>query len=136
MYTNLRNTLFREKITIKQYAEFLGVQEKTVQNKLKGITDFTYPEFKKTCTLLLPKYNADFLFASDTQQPAWKEVGGMDLEELEKRIAALEVRFENGKELLEEVVGTLHDALERFVTEIHTHTPKIEEIIEKIKQKE
>ncbi len=70
MYTNLRNTLFREKITIKQYAEFLGVQEKTVQNKLKGITDFTYPEFKKTCTLLLPKYNADFLFASDTQQPA------------------------------------------------------------------
>ena len=60
----------------------------------------------------------------------------MDLEELEKRIAALEVRFENGKELLEEVVGTLHDASERFVTEIHTHTPKIEEIIEKIKQKE
>ena len=60
----------------------------------------------------------------------------MDLEELEKRIAALEVRFENGKELLEEVVGTLHDALERFVTEFHTHTPKIEEIIEKIKQKE
>ena len=63
MYTNLRNVLYKKNISIKQYAEFLGVGEKTVQNKLKGITDFTYPEFKGTCTLLFPEYNADYLFA-------------------------------------------------------------------------
>ena len=40
----------------------LGIGEKTVQNKLTGKTDFTYPEFRKTCTLLF-EYNADYLFA-------------------------------------------------------------------------
>lgn len=62
MFANLRNALFQKGISMKQYAEFLGVGEKTVQNKMKGATDFTYPEFKKTCTLLLPEYNADYLF--------------------------------------------------------------------------
>lgn len=62
MFTNLRTALYRKGISVKQYAEFLGVGEKTVQNKMKGETDFTYPEFKKTCSLLLPEYNADYLF--------------------------------------------------------------------------
>lgn len=66
MYSNLKSILYKKNIAIKQYAEFLGVSEKTVQNKLQGITDFTYPEFKKTCSLLLPEYNSDFLFAEDT----------------------------------------------------------------------
>lgn len=42
MFKNLRNALFQKDITIKQYAEFLGVNTKTVQNKLNGETDFTY----------------------------------------------------------------------------------------------
>lgn len=63
MYLNLKNILYQKNISIKKYAEFLGVAEKTVQNKLNGITAFTYPEFKRTCTLLLPEYNADYLFA-------------------------------------------------------------------------
>jgi transcriptional regulator with XRE-family HTH domain len=66
MFVNLRTALFQKGISMKQYAEFLGVGEKTVQNKLKGTTDFTYPEFRKTCTLLLPEYNADYLFADST----------------------------------------------------------------------
>lgn len=68
MYSNLKNVLYQKNIAIKQYAEFLGVSEKTAQNKLKGVTDFTYPEFKKTCTLLFPEYNADYLFAEDYPQ--------------------------------------------------------------------
>ncbi len=40
----------------------MSVGEKTAQNKLAGRTDFTYPEFRKTCTLLF-EYNADYLFA-------------------------------------------------------------------------
>ncbi len=63
MFINLRNALYQKGITVKQYAEFLGVGEKTIQNKMKGVTEFTYPEFKKTCSLLLPEYNADYLFS-------------------------------------------------------------------------
>lgn len=62
MFNNLRTALYQKGISMKQYAEFLGVGEKTVQNKMKGATDFTYPEFKRTCGLLLPEYNADYLF--------------------------------------------------------------------------
>lgn len=65
MYSNLKSILYRKNITIKQYADFLNVSEKTVQNKLQGLTAFTYPEFKRTCSLLLPEYNADYLFAEE-----------------------------------------------------------------------
>lgn len=63
MFSNLRAALYQKGISMKQYAEFLGVGEKTIHNKMKGLTDFTYPEFKRTCTLLLPEYNADYLFS-------------------------------------------------------------------------
>lgn len=66
MFNNLRNALYQKGITVKQYAEFLGVGEKTIQNKMKGVTEFTYPEFKKTCSLLLPEYNADYLFSEQS----------------------------------------------------------------------
>lgn len=74
MYSNLKNILYKKNIAIKQYADFLGVSEKTAQNKLKGITEFTYPEFKRTCTLLLPEYNADYLFATEgeTVYESWR----------------------------------------------------------------
>ncbi len=74
MYSNLKYVLYQKNIAIKQYAEFLGVSEKTVQNKLQGVTDFTYPEFKKTCTLLLPEYNADYLFTEDNVQQNYKSL--------------------------------------------------------------
>lgn len=65
MFHNLKNALSQKKISIKAYSEFLGVSEKTIQNKMNGTTVFTYPEFKKTCSFLLPEYNADYLFDSD-----------------------------------------------------------------------
>ena len=68
MYKNLRTALYAKGISLKQYAEFLGISEKTVQNKLKGITDFSYTEFKLTCTGLLPEYNADYLFMESMQE--------------------------------------------------------------------
>lgn len=63
------DTSFSER---KLTAEILGVGEKTVQNKLVGKTDFTYPKFRKTCALLF-EYNADYLFA--TEEEAVSEVG-------------------------------------------------------------
>lgn len=67
MYKNLREALTSERITLKGYAEFLGVSEKSVQNKINQETDFTYPEYRKTCKFLLPKYSPDYLFATDPQ---------------------------------------------------------------------
>lgn len=62
MYKNLRNLLFQKNISVKMYARLLGVSEKTAQNKINKITDFTFLEFKKTCSLF-PEYNADYIFA-------------------------------------------------------------------------
>ena len=62
MYCNIKIALAQKGITLKQFAEFLGVGDKTIQNKIYGKTDFTYTEFKKICALL-SEYNADYLFA-------------------------------------------------------------------------
>ncbi|MCX4268477.1 MAG: DNA-binding protein [Lachnospiraceae bacterium] len=72
MYDNLRTALRQKGISIKQYAEVLGAGEKTVQNKLTGRTDFTYPEFRKTCALLF-EYNADYLFAEKASRNSPKQ---------------------------------------------------------------
>lgn len=64
MFVNLRRALNHKGISIKQYAEFLQVSEKTVQNKLQGKTDFAFKDVKKT-RLLFPEYNVDYLFAED-----------------------------------------------------------------------
>lgn len=41
MYKNLVKILNEKKITMKAYAEFLGISEKTVQNKVYGRTEIT-----------------------------------------------------------------------------------------------
>lgn len=59
---NLKRALLDRKISIKEFADFLGVCEKTARNKLDGETEFTYSEFKKICKLLFPTYNPEYLF--------------------------------------------------------------------------
>lgn len=41
MFDNLKTALQHKGISMKQYAEILGVGEKTIQNKLMGRTDFS-----------------------------------------------------------------------------------------------
>ena len=48
MFTNLKTVLYQKGISLRQYAQFLGVSEKTIQNKLNGITDFVISSFKRT----------------------------------------------------------------------------------------
>lgn len=62
MFKNLRQALTDRKITMKAYAEFLGITEKTLQNKMNGITEFTYAEVERTSKFLLPEYKIDYLF--------------------------------------------------------------------------
>lgn len=72
MYKNLARILQDKKITMKAYAEFLGVSEKTIQNKMNGKTDFTLTEALKTCNIICREYNMDFVFerTEDTAVPA------------------------------------------------------------------
>ena len=47
MYKNLVEILKRKGITNKAYADYLGITEKTVWNKLQGKTEFTLGEALK-----------------------------------------------------------------------------------------
>lgn len=62
MYRNLLRMLSDRRITMRAYAEFLGVSEKTVQNKVYGRTDFTLGEAIKTCSVICPEYKLDYIF--------------------------------------------------------------------------
>lgn len=64
MYENLIEILKRKGISNKAYAEFLGLSEKTVWNKLQGKTEFTLGEAQKTCKLICPEYKMDYVFAA------------------------------------------------------------------------
>lgn len=65
MYKNLEKILTNKKITKKAYAEFLGVSEKTAQNKIYGRTEFTLGEAIKTCSFICPEYRLDFVFEKE-----------------------------------------------------------------------
>lgn len=78
MYKNLANILNDKKVTLKAYAEFLGVSEKTIQNKMKGITDFTLGEAMKTCAVICPEYKMDFVFEKqEVGMEAGREAGAL-----------------------------------------------------------
>lgn len=64
MYKNLVEILKRKGITNKAYANYLGITEKTVWNKLQGKTEFTLGEALKTCALM-PEYKMDYVFAME-----------------------------------------------------------------------
>ena len=68
MYNNLKLLLERKRITTKQYSDFLGIAEKTAYNKLNGLTKFYYDEYVKTCKLLFPEYNPEYVFAEDDNE--------------------------------------------------------------------
>ena len=44
MFINLRKALDRRCISLREYADFLGISEAAVQDKLEGGKDFTYWE--------------------------------------------------------------------------------------------
>lgn len=70
---NLKDLLNTKGISIKSYAEFLGVSEKTVQNKINGVSDFLYGEVEKTKRLLFPEYEISYLFKRcDEKEPTQK----------------------------------------------------------------
>ncbi len=78
MYKNLAEILNKKKITMKAYAEFLNVSEKTVQNKIYGRSEFTLSEAIKTCSFIAPEYKLDFVFErEDVTADATQSAGAL-----------------------------------------------------------
>ena len=63
---NLKKIITRRGLTTKTVADFLGVSEKTLSNKLSSRSDFTY---KEACKLkaLLPEYDLDYLLSEEPE---------------------------------------------------------------------
>ena len=60
---NIKNVHNAKGSSTKAFEVFLNVAEKTAYNLLMGLTDFTYPEAEKVMEVLLPEYNARYLFS-------------------------------------------------------------------------
>lgn len=65
MLHNLRSAMAAKKITTFAMAQLIGTTEKTANNKLNGVTDFTLPEALKLRNNLFPEYDLCYLFASE-----------------------------------------------------------------------
>lgn len=65
MLNNLKKVLDDKGITIRAFAKVLGVNERTVQNKIKGKTPFTYPEVITAKKELFPEYDMEYLFRDE-----------------------------------------------------------------------
>jgi len=63
MFPNLSNELKDKGITLKAVAILIGCTEKTLQNKMNGITEFTLSEALLINENLLPEFRLQYLFA-------------------------------------------------------------------------
>lgn len=63
-YPNLIGEMAIRNITKKSVAESIGVCDKALGNKLKGKTQFTWPEVKIICHTFFPELEPDYLFAT------------------------------------------------------------------------
>lgn len=62
MFKNLWKLLNEKNISVKDFADFLGICESSARNKLNGQTEFTFTEFSKVCKFLFPEYSSEYLF--------------------------------------------------------------------------
>lgn len=67
MYSHLRGEMFRAKITVTELADRIGVTEKTLRNKINGISDFTWPEACAIRDIVSPGAKMEDLFKNDAE---------------------------------------------------------------------
>lgn len=65
-YSNLRAEMARHEVTNTQIAASINVNEKTFRNKLRGISDFTWPEVQTIQREFFPNVNLPDLFERKT----------------------------------------------------------------------
>lgn len=64
---NIEKEMPRFNVTYFDLQNILGCSEKTVRNKLNGVTDFTYSEVKKVRDGLFPGMSLEYLFDEDVK---------------------------------------------------------------------
>ncbi|CEJ74255.1 phage protein [[Clostridium] sordellii] len=64
-HMNLKAEMTRNNIHIAEIANHLGITERTLRNKINGVTDFTWQEACKIQRGLFPKLSKDYLFKLD-----------------------------------------------------------------------
>lgn len=67
MYSFLRGEMIKAGISILSLSEKIGVAEKTLRNKLKGETDFTWPEAVAIRNIVRPEMGMEELFKTDRE---------------------------------------------------------------------
>lgn len=73
MFCNVKHELVKKGMSVKDFSVFIGVSEKTAQNKLRGRTPFTYPEAEKIQRVLFPEYTINYLFSNDSEPETIKQ---------------------------------------------------------------
>ena len=68
MLLHLKKALDDKGITIRAFAKVLGVDERTIQNKIKGKTPFTYPEAVLSKKELFPEYDLEYLLKKNSKK--------------------------------------------------------------------
>ena len=61
MYKNLQAVMAKENITQREIAEYLGIHENSMGNKVSGKTPFTIEEVFKMKERFFPQYDIQFL---------------------------------------------------------------------------
>lgn len=65
MYRILRGEMVKANISVSKLSSQIGVTDKTLRNKLKGETDFTWPEALTIRRIVNPNMDMEELFQSD-----------------------------------------------------------------------
>jgi hypothetical protein len=75
MLRNLQAEIVRASIKQTDIAEAIGVNEKTLRNKISGFTSFTFPETKAIRDMFFPDMKLKYLFAPDSPDEPDQRVG-------------------------------------------------------------
>ncbi len=67
MYRRLKCEMLMANIKVPQLAEKVGVTEKTLRNKINGVTDFTWPEVLVIRRIVAPHLHLEELFRTDNE---------------------------------------------------------------------
>jgi len=69
LYPNLIGEIARRGIKKRVIATTVGIENRTLYNKLAGKTDFSYDEAHKIQSVFFPDMSVDTLFLRKDQQP-------------------------------------------------------------------
>ena len=68
-FCNLDAEMCRYGITIQDIATDLGINERTLRNKVNGVSEFTYRECKRIRNKWFPGMSLEYLFADTPVSP-------------------------------------------------------------------